>query len=90
MTRLRVVLDANVLAPGLVATQSSSAEIVRLWRRGLFDVLVTGVLVEEVAQTLQVLDIRREEMVGLVRGYLFESRSHRGAQAPGDGMRRPR
>ncbi len=57
MNRLRVVLNANVLAPGLVSVSSASAEIVRFWRTGLFDLLVTGKLVEEVAHTLDALGL---------------------------------
>jgi putative PIN family toxin of toxin-antitoxin system len=66
MKRLRVVLDANVLAPGLVSSQSSSAEIVRLWRRGLFDVLVTGKLVDEIAKTLRALGLDDAEVMDLI------------------------
>ncbi|HEY9084965.1 MAG TPA: PIN domain-containing protein [Candidatus Tyrphobacter sp.] len=58
-----MVLDANVLAPGLIGGTSASAEIVRLWRRGIFDVLITGKLVEEVAQTLKVLGAEDQEVI---------------------------
>lgn len=54
---LRVVLDANVLAPGLVSTGSLAAEIIRLWRLGLLEVLLTGKLVNEVAKTLKALGL---------------------------------
>ncbi|HTU71303.1 MAG TPA: putative toxin-antitoxin system toxin component, PIN family [Candidatus Baltobacteraceae bacterium] len=66
MIRLRVVLDANVLAPGLVSRRSSSAEIVRLWRLGLFEVLVTGKLIGETAETLKALGLQDYEVVELV------------------------
>jgi putative PIN family toxin of toxin-antitoxin system len=66
MSRLFVVLDANIIAPGLVSTRSSSAEIVRLWRRGVFEVPTTGKLLEEVAKTLGVLGLSEEDVEALM------------------------
>ncbi len=66
MSRLVVVLDANVLGPGLVGAGTSSAEIVRLWRGGIFDILVAGKLLEEIAETLRALGLDDEATMELV------------------------
>lgn len=47
----RVVLDANVLAPAFVGTASASKRLVDLWRRQVYDLVVSEHLLEEVART---------------------------------------
>jgi putative PIN family toxin of toxin-antitoxin system len=66
MSRLRVVLDANVLAPGLLAAGSSSAEIIRYWQAGVFDLLISGKLIGEVAETLMALGLSNDAIEELV------------------------
>ena len=64
---LRVVIDANIFAAGLLAKrQSSSAEILRLWRSGVFQVLLNGTLVNEIERTLARKHVSRDDIATLV------------------------
>ncbi len=47
----RVVLDANVLAPGFLSTTSVSARLLALWRAGGFELVVSEHLLGELVRT---------------------------------------
>lgn len=47
----RVVLDANVLAPGFTSTGSASSRLVDLWRGGAYDLVLSEHLLAELART---------------------------------------
>jgi len=66
MTRLRVVIDSDTLAPGLVTKASPAAGVVRAWRLGIFDLLRTGTSIDEVARTLSRLRIDEVRIQQLV------------------------
>lgn len=48
---IRVVLDANVLAPGFVGQGSTSTRLIDLWRKGVYDLVVSDHLLQELART---------------------------------------
>lgn len=48
---IRVVLDANVLAPGLTSRGSAAATILDLWRGRRFDVVVSAHVIAELERT---------------------------------------
>lgn len=48
----RIVLDANVLAPGFTSQGSASAHLVNLWRSGAFALVLSDHLLGELARTL--------------------------------------
>lgn len=49
---IKVVLDTSVLVAGLLSPDGSPAEILRRWRDGWFDVVVSPLLLEELRATL--------------------------------------
>ena len=74
----RVVLDANVLAPGFVGTTSAAARLIDLWRAGNYELIVSEHLLGEVErafadpyyaarasaeQAVRILALLREEAV---------------------------
>ena len=48
---MRIVLDANVLAPGFASEAGSSARLLDLWRAGKFDLVVSDHILEELRRT---------------------------------------
>ncbi|MDQ3695634.1 MAG: PIN domain-containing protein [Chloroflexota bacterium] len=48
---MRAVLDANVLAPGFLGATSTSARLIDLWRRRVYDLVVSEHLLAELART---------------------------------------
>jgi putative PIN family toxin of toxin-antitoxin system len=48
----RVTLDANVLAPGFTSHGSASARLVDLWRAGIFALILSDHIMQELARTL--------------------------------------
>jgi putative PIN family toxin of toxin-antitoxin system len=46
----RVVLDTNVLAPGLVGSTSASARLIDVWRSGAYELIVSEHLLSELAR----------------------------------------
>ena len=46
----RAVLDTNVLVAGLISAQGTPAELLRLWRRGAFVVVVSPRLLGELVR----------------------------------------
>ena len=48
---IRAVLDANVLAPGFLSKTSGAAQLLKLWRRQAFDLVVSEHLLTELART---------------------------------------
>ena len=47
----RVVLDANVLAPGFLGATSASARLISLWSQQTYDLVVSEHLLGELART---------------------------------------
>ncbi len=52
MSRLRVVLDTNVLVSGLAYPASIPGRIVSVWRQGGLDVVLSRYILEEVTRVL--------------------------------------
>lgn len=50
---IRVVLDTNVLASGTLASTGTVAQVIDLWRRNAFAVIVSAEILEEFAETLR-------------------------------------
>jgi predicted nucleic acid-binding protein len=49
---IRVVLDANVLAPGVADKRASAAtRLIELWRQGVFDLVISEHLLQELIRT---------------------------------------
>ena len=48
----RVVLDANVLAPGFVGSASASVGLINLWRSGVYELVVSTHLLSELTRAL--------------------------------------
>ena len=48
---IRVLLDANVLAPGFLDSVSDSTYLIDLWRQGVYELVVSEHLLQEVART---------------------------------------
>jgi putative PIN family toxin of toxin-antitoxin system len=57
---IRVVLDTNVLASGLVATGGTLAEVIQRWEVARFDLVVSHHILEELERTLAKPYFRRE------------------------------
>ena len=49
---MRVVLDANVFISAVISSQGNPAEILRLWERGKFDLVVSAPLLEELERVI--------------------------------------
>lgn len=45
------MLDTNVLAPGFVGHGSTSAQLIDFWRQGVYDLVVSDHLLQELART---------------------------------------
>jgi putative PIN family toxin of toxin-antitoxin system len=56
---LRAVLDVNVLISAMLSSRGSSATIVRAWRDGEFDLIVSPLLLYELQRALNYPKIRR-------------------------------
>jgi uncharacterized protein len=48
----RITLDANVLAPGFTSQNSASARLIDLWRSGVFELILSDHVLQELARTL--------------------------------------
>lgn len=48
---MRVVLDANVLAPGFLGTTSTSAQLIELWRQDVYELVMSEHLLGELVRT---------------------------------------
>ncbi|MFL5761423.1 MAG: PIN domain-containing protein [Thermomicrobiales bacterium] len=48
---IRVLLDAHVLAPGFLDSVSASTYLIDLWRQGVYELVVSEHLLQEVART---------------------------------------
>jgi predicted nucleic acid-binding protein len=48
---IRVLLDANVLAPGFLDSVSASTYLIDLWQQGVYELVVSDHLLEETART---------------------------------------
>ena len=53
------VLDPNVLISALLSPNGRAADVVRAWRRGEFDLIVSPLLVEELERALTYPKLRR-------------------------------
>jgi putative PIN family toxin of toxin-antitoxin system len=49
---MRAVLDANILGPGLMMGRGAPSDVVKLWRAGRFDLIVSEHLLGELTRTL--------------------------------------
>lgn len=49
---IRAVVDPGVLIAGLIAPGGATAEIIRAWQRGLFELVVSAHLLDELTLTL--------------------------------------
>jgi putative PIN family toxin of toxin-antitoxin system len=49
---IRAVVDPGVLIAGLIASGGATADIIRAWQRGLFELVVSAHLLEELTDTL--------------------------------------
>lgn len=47
---MRIVLDANVLAPAFLGTTSNSVRLINLWRRGVYELVVSEHLINELVR----------------------------------------
>jgi len=56
---MRVVLDANVLISGVIASSGAPAEILDAWRRERFQPVVSPAIVEEIARVLRYPRVER-------------------------------
>ena len=56
---MRAVLDPNVLISALLSPAGRAADVVRAWRRGEFDLIVSALLIEEVGRALAYPKLRR-------------------------------
>ena len=66
---MRVVLDSNVLLSGLMYPDGTPGRIVRAWREGHFDLVISLQQIEEIGRTLAYPKIRKvlgwdEEAIG--------------------------
>ena len=66
---MRVVLDSNVLLSGLMYPDGTPGRIVRAWREGRFDLVISLQQIEEIGRTLAYPKIRKvlgwdEEAIG--------------------------
>lgn len=66
---MRVVLDSNVLLSGLMYPEGTPGRIVRAWREGRFDLVISLQQIEEIGRTLAYPKIRKvlgwdEEAIG--------------------------
>jgi putative PIN family toxin of toxin-antitoxin system len=52
MSRLRVVLDTNVLVSGLAYAASIPGQIIALWHQGALDVVLSRYILDETARVL--------------------------------------
>jgi uncharacterized protein len=55
---LRLVIDTNILVSALLAETSLPAELLLHWRRGRFDLLTSGVQLDELARVTRYPKIR--------------------------------
>ncbi len=56
---MRAVVDVNVLISGVLSAKGSSAEILRASRDGQFELVVSGLLLEELERTLAYPKLRK-------------------------------
>jgi putative PIN family toxin of toxin-antitoxin system len=49
---IRAVVDPGVLIAGLIASRGVTSDIIRAWQRGLFELVVSPHLLDELTQTL--------------------------------------
>lgn len=71
---LRVVLDTNVLVSGLAYPNSVPGKIVRLWRQGGLDVVLSRYILDELGRVLPRLsriDFKASEIRDLIDSLMF-------------------
>ena len=59
----KVVLDTNVFVSALLTRKSPPAQILDAWKRGLFTLVVSPVLVEEILRVLRYPKIRNKYQI---------------------------
>lgn len=60
---MRAVLDVNVLISAVLSSRGSSARLVRAWRDGAFDLIVSPLLLQELQRAFNYPKIRRRVAV---------------------------
>ncbi len=55
---MRAVLDPNVIVSGLLSRSGAPAEVLRLWARGLFEVVASALLLSELERVLAYPELR--------------------------------
>ena|ERR1700749_3178285 len=74
MSRLRVVLDTNVLVSGLAYPESIPGRIVRLWQHGGLEVILSRYILDEVIRVLPRIPrirLTAVEVRNLVDSFMF-------------------
>src|SRR5271168_181382 len=74
MPGLRVVLDTNVLVSGIAYPESVPGRIVRVWRQGGLDVVLSRYILDEMARVLPRLKrikLSVDEIRDLVDSFMF-------------------
>ena len=75
---MRVVLDTNVLVSATLIAGGQEARILRAWRAGAFDLVVSPAILEEIGRVLTEARLRRrrwmadDEVVALLEGLAQE------------------
>lgn len=77
---MRAVLDTNVLVAALLSRDGTPAALLRAWRAGAFDLVVSPTLLEELVRVLEypmiaarVTATEREEFVGLLKEHAIRT-----------------
>ena len=76
---MRVVLDTNVLVSATLIAGGQEARILRAWRAGVFDLVVSPAILEEIGRVLTEARLRRrrwmtdDEVAALLEGLAQES-----------------
>ena len=71
---MRVVLDTNVLVSGIAYPESVSGRIVRVWRQGGLDVVLSRYILDEMSRVLPHLNrvgLSASEVRDLVDSFMF-------------------
>ena len=73
---MKVVLDPNVLVAALLSSGGSPAELIRRWKHGRFDVVVSPALLGELGRVLGYPKLRRRIDEELASAVIEDLRRH--------------